>query len=54
MISKYLIKRIINNIFSNLLKYAENNETVHISMISDENNLKLVFKNKKIFYKLLF
>lgn len=42
-----LIKRIINNIFSNLLKYAENNETVHISMISDENNLKLVFKNKK-------
>ena len=42
-----LIKRIINNIFSNLLKYAEINQPVYIKMITDENNLKLVFKNQK-------
>ena len=42
-----LIKRIINNIFSNLLKYAENNEVTYVSMTADESNLKLVFKNKK-------
>ena len=42
-----LIKRIINNIFSNLLKYAENNEVIYVSMTADESNLKLVFKNKK-------
>ena len=42
-----LIKRIINNIFSNLLKYANINQPVYIKMTTDENNLKLVFKNQK-------
>ena len=42
-----LIKRIINNIFSNLLKYAEASQPINIKMSTDENNLKLEFKNQK-------
>lgn len=42
-----LIKRIINNIFSNLLKYAEVSQPINIKMNIDENNLKLEFKNQK-------
>lgn len=42
-----LIKRIINNIFSNLLKYAEVSQPINIKMNTDENNLKLEFKNQK-------
>lgn len=42
-----LIKRIINNIFSNLLKYAEVSQPINIKMNTDENNLRLEFKNQK-------
>lgn len=42
-----LIKRIINNIFSNFLKYAEISQPINIKMSTDENNLKLEFKNRK-------
>lgn len=42
-----LIKRIINNIFSNFLKYAEVSQPINIKMSTDENNLKLEFKNRK-------
>lgn len=42
-----LIKRIINNIFSNLLKYAEIKKPIYVSMCVAEKNLKLIFRNEK-------
>lgn len=44
-----LIKRIINNVFSNVLKYADINEPVEITLIIDEDieNLHLTIKNTK-------
>lgn len=44
-----LIKRIINNIFSNILKYADINEPVSITLLIDENveNLCFTIKNTK-------
>lgn len=43
-----LLKRIINNIFSNVSKYANKNEPINIELITDDNNLKFTVKNTKI------
>ena len=43
-----LLKRIINNIFSNVSKYANKNEPINIELTTDDNNLKFTVKNTKI------
>lgn len=42
-----LIKRIINNVFSNIQKYADSEAPVYVYMNNDDKNLKLIFKNHK-------
>ncbi|MFQ6792636.1 MAG: histidine kinase dimerization/phospho-acceptor domain-containing protein [Thomasclavelia sp.] len=42
-----LLKRVINNIFSNLNKYASDQETIEIKLEVTDKDLKLTFKNKK-------
>ena len=44
-----LVKRIINNVFSNVLKYADIKQPVYITLLIDEDieNLGLTIKNTK-------
>lgn len=44
-----LFKRIINNIFSNLIKYADSKEPITICMNTDKDNLRFTFKNQKVY-----
>lgn len=43
-----LLKRIINNIFSNVSKYADKNQPIIIELTTDNDNLKFTVKNAKI------
>lgn len=43
-----LLKRVINNIFSNVSKYADKNQPVNIELTTDNDNLKFTVKNAKI------
>ena len=41
-----MIKRIFNNLFSNILKYGDKSEPVQICLTSDTQELKIILKNK--------
>ena len=43
-----LFSRVIDNIFSNILKYADIAESINVTSRAENNILKLTFKNKKI------